>query len=361
MITLSATINLLEGQNSSLRATINNNAHRIASDISSVVGTKKSGANPFFLGKTKLGSGGVFKSKKVGYYIGDVFSDNSGYFKTPYRIVITSKGSNITNLTFVFDEQGNQHPIEMTVGGKTIRDDDNIWTITDLGGVDALSVEILNWNTPNAPLKITGIFAEVKIEINNRNLISLNSITNSRGDNDLPSWGIISNSGELVFNDVTGEVRDYIEGGLLREDTKITISLNDTLTRKSEIVGVFKTSDWNYDNNNRQISVTFKDELEEWQDINIPSIEYTPKKAEHIRALVFYELLRSVTTLNGYNIKSYKELEGKTYDKLSNTTISFPMLNSGSLWSAWRKLCEVCQLYIYQEKDGTINCIYGEN
>lgn len=359
MITLSATINLLEGQNSSLSATINNSAHRISSEISNVVGTKKSGKSPFFLGKTKLGSGGVFKSKKVSYYIGDVFSNNSGYFETPYRIVIT--GRNITNLTFVFDEQGNQHPIQMTVGGKTIRDDDNIWTITDLGGVDALSVEILNWNTPNAPLKITGIFAEVKIEINNRNLISLNSITNSRGDNDLPSWGIISNSGELVFNDVTGEVRDYIEGGLLREDTKITISLNDTLTGKSEIVGTFKTSDWNYDNDNREISVTFKDELEEWQDINIPSIEYTPKKAEHMRALVFYALLHSVTQLNGYDMVSYSQLDTKTYNKLSNTVFAYPMLNTGSLWSAWRKLCEVCQLYIYQEKDGTINCIYGEN
>lgn len=497
MITLTAKINLLSGDNKALSlGSTDLSGNNISSNLSGIVGVKKNGRNPFIIGASKLGDGSTF-SDGVDYFIGDQLSDNNGNFLNKYEIEII--GSKIKTITLSFDNHNNRFPKSITIykiikstnkelvgsycqkleapmyGNYTklegewysynidcreienyikenngeitsisidnlywavdeqsqdgvklniltqnstsnfvvgefsyddtdftipdngyiyaniiicynlyetktskkyqkisdYSDNDPIWTIFDLPEESFYKIEISNWNVPNYPLVITGIYAEVSIEIDRRNLISISRSIFDRSDLKLPSWGIISNTGNIEFNDTDGEIRDYAEQLLLESGLKCEIKLNNTLVDgASQTIGVFETDEWDYDNDNRVVSVSLKDDLEEWQDINVAEISYDPRKIEHKPFKWFYVELWKLTSNrfyaeediygNGnYNMLAFDELDTDTQDILQNAYIQYPLLESGSLWESWQKLCEVCQLHIYKDNNGVVVCRYN--
>ena len=460
MITLTAKINLLSGDNKELSLGSDDlSGNNISSNLSGIVGDKKTGSNPFIIGASKLGDGSTF-SDGEDYFIGDQLSDDNGNFATPYTITIT--GNAMTSLTISFDTANGRHPksislyknakiieefneedtISKTVsptlgnvaelffsyeelpeyvkssedikivfvsstsgfeyvvrdypnlGGygitikksdgrswlslyieikfvanrrteyetiKTYKDDDAIFTMLDLGGEEKISLLINNWNTPNYPIVITGIYTNLTIDICRRNLISISRSIFDRSDLKLPSFGIISNTGNIEFNDTDGKIRDYAEQLLLESGLKCEIKLNNTLIDgASETIGLFETDEWDYDNDNRVVSVSLKDDLEEWQDINVDPINYDPRVVEHKSFKWLYNHLWGITTKNdNYDMLSFDELDSDTQAVLNNTYTQYPLLESGSLWQQWTKLCQVCQLHIYKNNNGRIVCRYN--
>lgn len=367
MITLTARINLISGNNGTLSSVSSEiSKNNISSDIMEIKGVKSQGSNPFIVGASKVGDGSTF-SDKVDYFIGEQQSDGNGVFETPYNLTIS--GSSITSLTIEFDKVNNRHPNTIDIDGTTYADDDAIFTINNLQSADSHTITIRDWNSPLYPLVIMGIYVEISIDIDYRNLISLNRSIIYRGDNKLPSYGIISNTGNIEFNDLTGEIKDYAEQLLLTSDLKVEIMLNNTLANTHEQVGVFETESWNYDNDNRSVSVSLKDDLEEWQDIQIEGFGYDPR--EPFKVLVsgsmadLYKWLSYGRDENGnyrtpskYKLNNFDTLDEKTKLILENTTIKYPILKSGSLWEQWQKLCEVCGLYIYKNNKGKTICSY---
>ena len=375
MITLTAKINLLSGDNKALELGSDNlSGNNISSDLSSVVGVKKQGSNPFIIGASKLGDGSTF-SNGVDYFIGDQPSDDNGNFATPYSITIM--GNYRDSLTIAFDTANGRHPKSVRVDGVEYIDDDPIFIFPSKEMVVSPShiIEISNWNSPKHPLVITGIYAEVNIDIDYRNLISISRSIFDRSDLKLPSFGIISNTGDIEFNDIDGEIRDYAEQLLLQSGLSCEIKLNNTLVDgASETIGLFETDQWNYENDSRVVSVSIKDDLEEWQDINVAPIDYDPRVVESKPFSWLYEHLWKLTSNrssyvndkgetiigNGnYNMLSIIELDEDTQAVLNNTYIQYPLLESGSLWQQWTKLCQVCQLHIYKNNDGVIVCRYN--
>lgn len=381
MITLTAKINLLSGDNSKLQLGSDNlSGNNISSNLSDIVGVKKNVVNPFIFGVSKLGSGATFESKESfkkrsgGYYIGNQPSDKNGFFKNPYSITISSTET-IKNLTIAFDTINNRHPKSIIIDGKEYLDDDAIFTVANLTRSTSHTITISYWNTANAPLVITGIYTEVTIEIDRRNLISISRSIFDRSDLKLPSFGIISNTGDIEFNDINGEIRDYAEQLLLQSGLSCEIKLNNTLVDgASETVGLFETDQWNYDNDNRVVSVSIKDDLEEWQEINVEEISYDPRVVDSKTFSWLYEHLwkstsnrssyvndkgKTVIGKGNYNMLSIVELDEDTQAVLNNTYIQYPLLESGNLWRQWTKLCEVCQLHIYKNSNGIIECKYN--
>lgn len=291
-----------------------------------------------------------------------------------YEIEIVSK-SEINSLTIDFDKINNRHPKRIYIDNVEYIDDDPIFTIANLNSSRIHKIRIDNWNSPNYPLVITGIYAEININIDYRNLISISRSIFDRSDLKLPSFGIISNTGNIEFNDIDGEVRDYAEQLLLQSGLSCEIKLNNTLVDgASETIGLFETDQWDYDNDNRVVSVSLKDDLEEWQEINVSEIKYEPNKPQHKSFAYFYEHLWKLTsnrssyvnangetiTSNGnYNMLSIVDLDEDTQAVLNNTYIQYPLLESGSLWQQWTKLCQACQLHIYKNNDGVIVCRYN--
>ena len=184
------------------------------------------------------------------------------------------------------------------------------------------------------------------VEIDRKNILSLNSNIFDRSDLKLPSWGIISNTGNIEFNDTDGKVLNYTENLLLQSGLKCEIKLNNTLVEgASETIGLFETDEWDYDNDNRVVSVILKDDLEEWQTILIE--EYPLQNAMTMYEI--YEYLVGKTPSKWEFI-----LDNENATRLKNITCPYPYLESANLWAQWQKLCEVCALYIYKNNEGKV-------
>lgn len=191
--------------------------------------------------------------------------------------------------------------------------------------------------------KMLGDYIVVDVDFDKRNLISLESGISSRGDTENPRGGIISNAGSISFRDTNFRFRNYAIAGLLKDGIKTEIFLGNSLKNTRSLVGTYYTSDWDYDNENHTVSVSLKDDLEEWQDIQVEELK-----------------LQSEMTISG--ILDY--LKGKTPSKfvfeetpvlISLSTIcKFPYLESGSLWAQWEKICEIAQLCIYKNEENNV-------
>ena len=183
------------------------------------------------------------------------------------------------------------------------------------------------------------------IEIDRRNMISIESSTVDRSDFKLPSFGIISNTGRIEFNDNDGRVLRYAEALRLVKGLRCEITLSNTLVEgANELVGVYETDEWDYDNDSRVVSVSLKDDLEEWQDI---SCEEYPLQNE-MTMYAIYEYLLSLTPNKFKNSSGGFNLSVDTKSYLRSVKCLYPYLDSGNLWGQWQKLCEACGLHIYK-------------
>lgn len=359
MITLTAKIDILGGNNKALSlGSPDLSGNNISSNLSSVVGVKKQGSNPFIIGASALGDGSTF-SDNVDYFIGQELSDDNGFFKTPYEIKVV--GENITSLTLVFDEINNRHPTSIVIDGIEYFDDDPIYTIS-LSPTNEHLIKITNWNAPKYPLVLSGLFVGVSVDIgfDKNNLVSIIYSMYERSDYKLPSYGVISNTGELKFNDLTGEIKDYANQNFLVEGLDVTLSIRNTVINKRKEIGILKTTEWDYNEYNRVVSVTLKDELTEWQDIHNDGFPYDPRNPYAVLPNGTMEDLYKwlwKETPQKYNMLSFDKLSSITQNILTNTKITYPLLESGNLWQQWTKLCQVCALYIYKDK-GVTTCNY---
>lgn len=188
--------------------------------------------------------------------------------------------------------------------------------------------------------------ADIEIIVDNRNMISLERTIMDRSDTSKPNWGIIANGGNIEFNDLGGEIKDYIEQQLLKSDLSVYFEIRNTLVEnKVEQVGKFATDKWTYDNNNKVVSVSLKDDLLLWQEIQVSAMPLRSQMT--MKAL--YDYL--VNLSSGW---TFEPLDTQTLAMLTKTVCAYPYLESGSLWSQWNKLCEVCGLYIYKNNDNKI-------
>ena len=319
--------------------------------------------NPFVLGASRLGDGSKLLDE-VPYFMGnDIAHSNNSFAGVYYIRMVANEGTKVESFTICFDTINNRHPIAIFIRNENDDNtneqawvryevDDAIFTITGLDKVGNYIIGIGDWNAPNYPLVITGIYTEVNINIDNRNMISLERTIYDRADTKLPHWGIISNTGNISFNDLDGEVLDYAEQMLLNAGLKCEIYLNNTLVEgASELIAEYETAQWDYDNDNRVVSVSIKDDLEEWQDIYIPKIQLKAEKPFSF----FYDYLWSFTDIRGskngqYNMLSFDELDDNTKSVLENTYCKYPLLEASTLWQGWEKLCVAVQAHIYKDK-----------
>lgn len=212
-----------------------------------------------------------------------------------------------------------------------------------------------------------GSSATFGTEVNNaqpidlHNLLSLESELFDRSDLKMPSWGIISNKGKIGFNDPNKRFLGYANNGVLVEGAPVKIILSNTLVNgATEVVAERETDQWDYDNDNRTVSVTLKDDLEEWQEITIDGIDYDPRNPVARNLKYFYVYLWEMTQGN-YNMLSFAQLDTETQSVLENTYVQYPLLESGTLWQSWDKLAQVAQAHIYKKKGVVIFRCNGGN
>lgn len=364
MITLRAKINISTNNFNTINS-INEEysmANNISAPIQSVLG-KRSGriGNPFILGKSKLGDGSYY-ANSVPYFMGEYLSDDYGNFQPKvYTIVIS--GSSISAVTLVFDTENDGHPdsIYDRDEGKFLYVNDSQVEIIFNRTLNEHTIIIPNWNKPNSNFILTGIYTDINIEIDRKNLTSFNSEIVDRTNTQYPSYGIISNSANLNFADFDEQLLSLITKKILHSGIEVSVWLNNTESNKQEQVCSMGIRELSYDNDNRQVQVSLKDNLEEWQDINVSGVGYYLPNGEPIgdkSAKWFYQKLFEETP-EKYNMQSFEELDMETQNILENTIIKYPTLEEDNLWNEWQKLCELCLLHIYIDNEGKTVCRYN--
>lgn len=297
----------------------------------------------------------------VDYFIGgeitsSVATDNGYEFSSEY--VITLSGRDIKRATIVFDEATNCYPPYLIVDNERVEVNNANTIINFKQSEDNHIIKILSLNKPNYPLIIQGVVSATKIDIGKNELLSLDYVETDRGDYNLPSYGIISTTGNLSFMDRRGIVKELAEELLLTSQSFINIYLENTLKKTKTRVARFYVEKWNYGGNSKICTVTLKDDLQEWQEINIEGLYVSPVE-ENVAAnfKYIYNYLYSKTP-SKYNMLSFDELDSDTQYVLENSFCPYPMLNEDNLFSQYNKLCNVCCLHIYK-KNGKTVCYYG--
>jgi hypothetical protein len=191
-----------------------------------------------------------------------------------------------------------------------------------------------------------------ELKLNKKNIISIDQNIIDRSDIKKPSWGIVSNSGIIEFadNDKDLQVEDLVEALKLTNKAKVNISLENTIAKSKNTVGEFWASSWNYDGIAHIVTLTIKDDLEEWQEIQT---EILPVQVA-LTGTEIYEYLKSITP----NKWVFADLDEVTQNTLDKYYIYFPYLNRASLWRQWEKLCEACGLNIFKNKENKVVVSY---
>ena len=202
------------------------------------------------------------------------------------------------------------------------------------------------------------------ISVTPKNLISLDCSIFDRSDLKLPSFGIISNTGNIKINDMYDSdkkcrpILQYAEKGRLSKGLSCEVYLNNTILRKRTKVATLETDRWDYDSENFVVSVSIKDDLEELQNIEVEGIGYNSSNSGSFTLADIYNYLYNITS-RSYRIVSFGNLDEKTQLILSQSRFRYPILESGTLWQQWTKLCQVAQLHMYKNNEGLIMCKYN--
>ena len=177
------------------------------------------------------------------------------------------------------------------------------------------------------------------ITIDNNSLLSCKFPHPSRSNYEKPSWGIVANNnGSVEFVDRQNVFLDYINEGVLYQSCPIIAKLVNTNNGKEEKIWDGITIKWDYNPTTKVVSVSLGDNLDSWQSLEFAGYSLTESKT----AYQLYQYLYSITP-NNSNIV----LGNGVQAQLERIVIPYPYIEAGTLWSAWRKLCELAQLYIY--------------
>ena len=203
--------------------------------------------------------------------------------------------------------------------------------------------------TPIGTLSMFGESVNAQVDLNKRNTISIESKTEDRGDITVPSYGIVSNGGSLSFKDNKQRFLNYADAGVLADGQEIKIFVENKQKKAKQQVGVYYSTDWDYDNNNRAVSVSFKDRLEEWQEIYIDEIPLS-SSSEKLNMYHFFNILREKAESRGFVFL----VDDSAIESMSKTEGETLYMEKGTLWGNFSKICEICSLYIYQNRDGKV-------
>lgn len=349
MITLTAKIKIFDGSDNQIEnIAITPSGNNISSGIEEIVGVEKQPIRPFIVGSSLVVPEEIIK-RKVDYFIGGQLANSNGEFDTPYEITFTTKNSDASQITIVFDAINNQHPISITVDNKEYRYSSGNKIVAETKNDTSHKITIGNWNVPNEPLVISGIYTFLEYDANYRRLSNLEKNNIDRANIDLPTYGIYSNSGSLRINDSNGFIREYVERRIINNKTKVEIVLANTLIDLSQLASKGITQDWEYDYLNKVATCTIADNLTELQEIQHNGIPLQPNVEKSGKDI--YDTLYRATP-EKYGFVEFDGLSIRTQRVLNSFKTKFLYMNPDNLWAQWTKLCNATASHIFKDFSG---------
>lgn len=198
--------------------------------------------------------------------------------------------------------------------------------------------------------------------INKYNLMSFDVQCYSRADFVMPSFGIISNYGNVEVYDKDGALLNYIKNKTLGNGNAVHIYLTNTLyttnpdildeePQKEEQITNMHISNIDYDAMTKIVSLSLTDRLEQMQEVQVEGLPFDKRLDGYKSPLnIIYDHLQSLSKNWGFT--EFKYLDDSTKKVLKDVIINYRYLENGSLWQQWEKLCVASQCHIYKNNSG---------
>lgn len=360
MITLTARINLInsnsEGRFDNAEAwtppiNISNVSYETAGNVP--IGNPAIVGNPFLIGLSKLGGGDTY-SGNVNYYIGSEFSDEYGHFEIEQIIYLEDFFETVSAFTICFDKQNGRFPHSIKVDGVTYTDDDANYSITITPDARHY-IKINDWNTPYYPVVISGIFVDLSIELDYNQITGVSREIRERSDVSAPSFGVLSNGGELEFSDFDGEFLDYVEQNILKSGVEVIVKLNNTISGMSKQIAKLYVDDVSYDVDNKVVSLSLKDGIEKLQNLFNVGFSCNPEYYSGKTFLSIYQSIKEGVEENGIPVQDISDLDNDTVELLSENYLKIPLTSAGkSVWSILQEFGEATMAHFYVGNDGEL-------
>lgn len=317
----------------------------------SVLNNQNTNYKRFILGKSILGTNGLYSGEYQGLY-GNVGSGNVLYDANDsskgYKInnadekyTITLSGENISYFKLVFDEIENNYATVFAINGNLHYNNSNEF-IYNGEPLDNITLDILALKDSNVPVMINSIsftMYGVVSYTKNSGLLSLTRGSQLTADNVIPQFSIISQYGSIKLLDYNDVIYDLIKQNKLNKELVIKIYNNNI------IIGTYESSkEWDYNVYNKEVNIDLQDKLLNLQEKTIEKkdIEYNST------AWQIYNYLKTQTT--GFTW----ELDTELIDYLQTVTVPYFYLDGDTIWNQWNKFLQLTQCVMYSLPDGTI-------
>lgn len=169
------------------------------------------------------------------------------------NVKIKSKNDDITfnSLTFYFDNANKQWATVAIVDGKTIYNDDNIWTIRFKDRKNEHLVEFKSWNKPNYNFIISALGQEAKNKEFDWEWIKQIEITDQISPDQVePYFNTLVSEATIKFFDKNGELLDYVNDEIINYEAITDIYVNNYNVYRGHV-----DSFDNYEKNQKSLSI----------------------------------------------------------------------------------------------------------
>lgn len=276
-----------------------------------------------------------------------------------YSVKLTfSNATSLKDIVVYGDKTANQFPTKAIIDGtKTIYSDDYQWAINMETESDTHTIEFVEWNRANYNACLTRIMVMLRyFDLDKGWIDSVESLTQSTSDPSSIQYGVLANSGSATIRDLDGELKDYIQDGIIPEtNLHVDIIINNNPTQ-SHI-----TNNTQYNILDKTVSLNFSNSLSKWKEISFNGFNLRDKKlstdknkyytAYEILCMIFNECL-------GYNsniVDNMLNQDIKNY--LQDIQLEIFYMGKSSLYDAVNKICGIAQLSIYENNNGEIKFV----
>lgn len=358
MIKLYADIELLSGNNSNfLDADCKIDGMENSATVKDVLGKKVEALNPFIIGEDFHNR---TLEEKLEYFVGSEYADEQGIFPKTYTVSFSTHEP-IDTFFLSFDTYNKAFPKSLTlkayINGSmttigTFADNDSQWEFKLDEPSTVFIISVSNWSMPNKPFVLTGIYSDLHIHLDYSKITDIDVGIVTQADFSKPSYGIVSNSGSISFNDFYNEISDYIELGLLKEGALVQIYIENSLVKSQKYkVCEMYTDKWTYDEENKFVTVTLVDGLEKLQEIEFNGIEFFPRVSKPLTYNEIYIILIQEAEKRGFKI-NIQDNDINATQYIQNLINPYPYMSSCSLWSAFQQFGEATKTHIYKNAEG---------
>ena len=312
--------------------------NNISAPANSIINKNLNKQNVFLLGVDKFSDMKTYSPNVVDYYISDIISEEDNIFPAQLSFSLTVDSS-AKFIIMYFDTVNGEYPPVLFWDDVMYKLDSPSVCLPLNNETDHI-LTTREWNKPNRPFVVRGVQTFFNIEA--EELISIDFSGQSRSDISKPSWGIISNTGQIDFLDYLGVVAQLSKHNFL-SGSFINIYLQTP--NKKEQIGGFFVDNAMRNEQNQKVQLFFSDVLKSWEEITVGEYFYPYTK----NIISIKDVITEIVSKADVEL----ELPYKTRQYLNTFFVPFPKIEAGSVWAQVSKICEATACYVYCNHKGT--------